>query len=160
MDVRPAALMEFARSPLGKKLIRYSLTSVVAVIVGQGLLLFFQVVVDWSPANANLAAVCLSAIPSYLMNRYWAWEKRGRNHLLKEVAPFWGLAVLGLVFSTWAVDYVADHHSDAVIVIQLTALSAFGVLWVGKFIVFNELMFKHHPQDLPEALDGRTGIPT
>ena len=45
---------------------------------------------------------------------------------------------------------------------NLAALGAFGVLWVGKFIVFNEVLFKHHHEVLEDApaLDGATGIPT
>ena len=39
-------------------------------------------------------------------------------------------------------------------------IASFGVLWVAKFVIFNKFMFVHHPQDLPEALDGRTGVPT
>jgi hypothetical protein len=39
-------------------------------------------------------------------------------------------------------------------------VAAFGVLWVVKFVIFNKWMFVHHLEDLPEALDGRTGVPT
>ena len=44
---------------------------------------------------------------------------------------------------------------------QATEVAAFGVLWVVKFVIFNELMFKHHPEILEDepALDGRAGIP-
>ena len=37
-----------------------------------------------------------------------------------------------------------------------------GVLWVGKFVIFNQILFKAHPETLDDepALDGRTGIPT
>ena len=45
-------------------------------------------------------------------------------------------------------------------VINLAALAAFGVLWIAKFVILNKLMFAHHEDDLPPALDGRTGIPT
>ena len=160
MNVSPLALLARARS--SQKAIRYSLTSVVSVIVGQSLLTFFLVVPDWSARVSNIAAVSLSAIPSYLLNRYWAWGKRGRNHLFKEVLPFWGLALLGLAFSTFTVGYAEDHISRSVIVINGASLFAFGVLWVAKFVIFNEILFKHHPEVLDDepALDGRTGLPT
>jgi uncharacterized membrane protein len=48
------------------------------------------------------------------------------------------------------------------IVVAFAALAAFGVLWVGKFIMFNQILFKTHPETLEDepALDGRTRIPT
>jgi uncharacterized membrane protein len=86
--------------------------------------------------------------------------------LWKEVVPFWVLAFIGLAFSTyWAVaaDSLAKHHHLShlmrTVVVEGAVISAFGVLWVGKFIIFNKILFVHHPQDLEPALDGRTGLP-
>ena len=137
------------------------------MIVNVVLFVFAFYVVGWGPALANIFAVGVSAIPSYYLNRAWAWGKRGRSHLLKEVIPFWALAFLGWLLSTLAVALVESHvhglhRAFRSILLQLTNIGAFGVLWVAKFIIFNELMFKHHPEVLEDepALDGRSGIPT
>ena len=169
MKLTISELREKARSDQGRKMIRYTMVSVISVVVGQ--ILLFLVgpfgVVHWSPTTANIFAVGVSAIPSYYLNRAWAWGKRGRSHLMKEVVPFWGLAFLGLAGSTWAVRIAHSHVHDTsrlmqALVVNAANLGAFGVLWVGKFIIFNELMFKHHPEVLADepALDGRTGLPT
>ena len=155
-----AQLLETARSPGGKKLIRYTLTSVVAVAVHQGFLAVFYAGFGWSARNANIVAASIGAIPSFVLNRYWAWEKRGRSHFVREVVPFWALAFLGLAFSTWAADWAETQFDGSALAVNLAALGAFGVLWVVKFVIFNELLFKSHPEDLPPALDGRTGLPT
>ena len=62
---------------------------------------------------------------------------------------------------------LADHwvrHSGyarhRAIVDGFAYLGAFGVLWLGKFVIFNKVLFAHHLDDLPEALDGRAGVPT
>src|SRR5256714_1875619 len=101
--------MDLARSPTGKKFVKYTLVSVISVAVNVMLLVLAYGVVGWSAAPANIFAVGISAIPSYYLNRAWAWGKRGRSHLLKEVVPFWGLAFLGLVLSTIAVHLVDSH---------------------------------------------------
>jgi len=155
-----ADVMARARSPQGQKAIRYTLVSAISVVIGQTLLACFYNVVHWSAAWSNVWAVSISAGPSYYLNRYWAWGKRGRNHLLKEVLPFWGLALLGLAFSTWSVHFAEHRWHGSAVAVQAANLFGFGVLWVAKFVIFNELMFKHHPQDLPPAIDGRTGVPT
>ena len=156
------AILARARSPQGVKAIRYTLTSVVSVIVSQIILAFCFTALDWTAKSSNVTAVCLSAIPSYVLNRRWAWGKKGKSHLWKEVVPFWGLAFLGLAFSTWAADWAETNFERNVIAVNVAALAAFGVLWVGKFIVFNEILFKHHHEVLEDApaLDGATGIPT
>ena len=158
--------MEQARSPTGQKLIKYSAVSVISVIVNVVLLGVTYGILQWDAGPANIFAVGVSAIPSYYLNRAWAWGKRGRSHLLKEVIPFWALAFLGLVISTIAVHEVGNnikqyHHAVQTLIVAATNIAAFGLLWVAKFIIFNELMFKHHPEVLDDepALDGRAGIP-
>ena len=156
------ALMDRARSPQGRTAIKYTLTSVVAVTVNQLVLLTLFAGFHWSARYANIAAVGVSTIPSYELNRRWAWGKRGRSHLLKEVVPFWTLAFIGLAFSTWAADWAETAFHRNAAAVNLASLGAFGVLWVGKFVIFNELLFKHHHEVLEDApaLDGVTGLPT
>lgn len=126
--------------------------SVVAVIVSQVLLTLFHGVAGWSATWSNVWATALAAIPSYELNRKWAWGKSGPNHLWREVMPFWALAFLGLLFSTVAVhfaDQAAVHHGLShlvnVVVVDLANILAFGILWVVKFIVLNKVLFAESP---------------
>jgi putative flippase GtrA len=167
MDMRPSALLAAARSPEGQKMVRYTLVSVISVAVGQAILfLTFGVLKLFTASWDNVIAVCISAVPSYYLNRTWAWGKSGKSHLWREVVPFWALALAGLGFSTIAVGWTHDHthhlHSHLVVALLVNGanVAAFGVLWVVKFVIFNKWMFVHHLEDLPEALDGRTGVPT
>lgn len=144
-------LREKFQTPLAQKLFRYSMASVVAVIVSNLLLLLFVGVIDMGEVLASTLATCISAVPSYEMNRKWAWGKSGKSHLTKEVLPFWGLALLGWGFSTLAVWWIGrvakhDHFSHGVKTLAVLAVyfGAFGVLWVGKFVIFNSLMFVQH----------------
>jgi putative flippase GtrA len=132
-------------------MVRYSLVSVVSVMVSQVVL--FAAQSFWSARTSNIVAVCVSAVPSYYLNRAWAWGKTGKSHFMKEIVPFWSLALLGLIISTWAADFAETnaHHvtsSDlmARVVVNLAALAAFGVLWVGKFFIFNKVLFAHQPK--------------
>jgi putative flippase GtrA len=160
--------MRHARTPTGQKLVKYTMVSLISVAVSQALLALAFGVFRWSAASANVFAVALSALPSYYLNRAWAWGKRGRSHLLKEVLPFWGLAFLGLLISTLFV-HIAEGRSEGVesrilqtLIVNGASIAAFGVLWVAKFVILNKVMFAHHEEDLEDmpALDGRTGIPT
>jgi putative flippase GtrA len=124
------------------------MVSVVAVAVSQLVLLTCVALLDMEPVNANLVAVAFGSIPSYVLNRAWVWGKRGSHHLWREVVPFWGMAFLGLGFSTFLV-HLAAQRSESALVVSAANLTAFGVLWVVKYLVFDGLMFGpgHHAPD-------------
>lgn len=147
-------LREKFRTPMGQKLFRYSMASVVAVIVSNVCLLIFVGLMRLGAVWASTLATTIAAVPSYEMNRKWAWGKRGKSHLMKEVLPFWALGLLGWGFSTIAVylmeQYAKHHHFSHVAKtfwVAFVYLAAFGVLWIGKFIIFNKLMFVHRHHD-------------
>ncbi len=155
----PSSLLERARTPAGRKLVRYSLVSVVSVVVSQIVLFLAQFA--WSARTSNIVAVCLSAVPSYQLNRAWVWGKSGRSHLMKEIAPFWGMCLLGLILSTWSVDYAESHAAGVTasavgqkLIVNAAALAAFGVLWIAKFVILNKVLFAHsaHPAGNPEPV--------
>lgn len=149
-----------------RKLFRYTMVSVVSVLVSQVVLVFAHGGLGWSGRSSNILAVAVGTVPSYELNRRWAWGVSGRSHLLKEVVPFWALSFLGLVFSTLTVGFAEERLIDedtarlvSTIIVSGANLGAFGVLWVGKFVIFNKVLFASHPEDLPPALDGRSGWP-
>lgn len=141
----------WARGHEGRKAIRYTLASVVSVAVSQAAFILVFGVFRWGPRASSVFATCVGTVPSYYLNRNWAWGKSGRSHLWREVVPFWGLAFVGLVFSTWAADFAHTHsrgmssHILHTLVVSASYLGAFGVLWVVKFVVFNRFLFASAP---------------
>jgi len=88
----------------GRKLFRYSLVSLISIAVSQSVLVVAFGLLHWTAGLANVVACAVATVPSYSLNRSWAWGRRGRSHLWREVVPFWAIAFLGLVLSTWAAD--------------------------------------------------------
>jgi putative flippase GtrA len=165
VPLTPSALLELSRTPQGKKMVRYTATSAICLVISEVVLTILGLL-GWTALGAVLTATAISTVPSYELNRKWAWGKSGKSHLGKEVVPFWVLAFIGLAFSLWTVSVAqtfARHHHFSVImrtgILDGAFIGAYGILWVGKFVIFNKILFVHHPQDLPPALDGRTGIP-
>lgn len=152
--------------------LRYSMVSVINVVVGQALLFvlvrLFTWSTDWSTGVAwtvaNIVAVSLGALPAYYLNRIWVWGKRGRSHLTREILPFWGFAFAGLVLSTAAVN-IAANLTDVKIVANLANITAFGLLWVVKFFVLDSMVFgpgHHDGEDSGDDVDdtdaGASGV--
>ena len=138
MPVR--SLADLARSEHGRKAVKYSMVSVVAVLVSQTILVVCSTVLDWGFVQSNIAAVGISSVPSYLLNRAWVWRRTGSHDVLREVVPFWVFAFIGLGFSTLLV-HLADRWSDSTLVLMLANLTAFGILWVAKYLVLDQVLF-------------------
>jgi len=139
----------FLVAKVGPTAIKYAIASVISVAVTEVLLfLIFGVFRMFDAVVSNIVATALAAIPSYYLNRNWAWGKNGRSHLWREVVPFWALAFLGLALSIVTVDWTQafatahgfSHLLDALFV-NAASLTAFGIVWIGKFFIFNLFMF-------------------
>lgn len=151
MDGFPGAVAAWTRSSEGRKAIKYTAVSVISTAFSQAaFILVYGVFSVFGARGSAIFATCVGTIPSYYLNRNWAWGKSGRSHLVKEVLPFWFLAIVGLVFSTWAVDFTHTHttgiqnHVEHTAILAAAYLGAFGTLWVAKFLIFNRFLFIDH----------------
>lgn len=159
MDLSAGAIIDWSRSSEGRKAIKYTAVSVISTAFSQAaFILVYGVFSVFGPRGSSIFATCMGTIPSYYLNRNWAWGKSGRSHLMKEVVPFWGLALVGLVFSTWAVDFTHSHvagihnHAEHTAILAAAYLGSFGALWFAKFLIFNRFLFIDHdaPKDVAE----------
>lgn len=121
------------------------------MVVSVVCLVFFDAVLHWSAVWASTAATAIATLPSYHLNRKWAWGKSGPSHMWREVVPFWVLAFIGWGFSTYSVkltETAVGRHHDLVGtgLIALAYIGSYGVLWIVKFVVINKLLFVHHHQ--------------
>jgi putative flippase GtrA len=148
-------------------MVRYSLVSLISIAISQSVLVVAFGVLHWTASLSNIVACGVATVPSYHLNRTWAWGRGGTSRLWREVVPFWALAFLGLGFSTWAADFggtvarrAAVSHQTATMVVMASALSAFGILWIGKFAIFNLMLFAERPRHLrePHRPEGRRDL--
>lgn len=139
--------LQVALGKVRKHGLKYSAVSVINVVLGQSLLFGFHTIAEIEATTSNVLAVCISAGPAYYLSRAWVWGKRGKSHLTKEILPFWGFALAGLLLSTVAVA-VGTGISDNKLIPNLCNLAAFGIIWVVKFFVLDAVIFgphQHHP---------------
>lgn len=139
--------------PTGVKAVKYTMVSVISVVVTLVTFALLKGVFRIDAVVSNLLSVTAGGIPSYYLNRRWVWGKSGKGHVWKEHVPFWTLNFLGLGVST-AFVAIADHwaqrrgfsHLATTTTDEVANILAFGVLWIGKFVIFNKLMFgiDHH----------------
>lgn len=145
----PAWAQQLYERPLIQKWVKYAMTSVVGVVLGQSLIFLFAYVLDWPGGLANVTAVAISTGPTYYISRHWVWQKRSKSSVRAEVIPFWVMTFLGLLLSTIAVVILENRYPDTKILANVGNIAGFGVLWVAKFFVLDRILFKvthEHPE--------------
>jgi putative flippase GtrA len=139
------------RRPEVSRFLRYSTVSAVSSCVSLvGLYVFYRVIGIKPAALANVFATAVATIPSYYLNRTWAWKRAGKSHLWREVVPFWVIAFISLGLSTGAValaeSIATSHHfshQGTTLIVEFANFFTYGVLWVGKYLFFNRVLFAH-----------------
>jgi putative flippase GtrA len=129
------------------------------------------VLVGVTQHSAGVSAVIASmvgAAVSYVLSR-WAWERKGKPHLLKETLPFWLVSVsawivLGLAShyaSVWAVSMDLGHW-QRVAVVNAAYLLTNCVTFVSRFLIFHYVLFADHgrksAKTVPAELAGGPGL--
>ncbi|HEX3426879.1 MAG TPA: GtrA family protein [Acidimicrobiales bacterium] len=139
-------------SRLGVRFGRYTLGSVVAVVASEiAFVLCYGTGLLGTTASSAVAFVA-GAIPNYVLNRSWAWGRRGKIRVGREVVWY---AVVSLVsFAASAVatgwtSHVAKHltHSSELrtALVAGAYLATYGVLFIAKFVVFQLFIFADSP---------------
>ena len=144
------SMRQFARELDWRKAMKYSAVSVIAVPITQVILIVCHYGLGWGGVESNLMAVAITAVPAYVLNRYWVWGKKDKNNFKTEILPFWGMTFLGLIFSTLFVAYV-DRNFDSALLINVANAAGFGVVWVFKFFILDKAMFGRHHHFNPEV---------
>jgi putative flippase GtrA len=141
MPTGPAGTTDRRREVLWR-LAGFAAVSVVAVPFAQLALWVCYGLIGMAAVPANVVAVAVGAIPSYWLNRRWVWQKSGGHSVSREILPFWSYTFLGLALSTVFVA-IADRIWGTGLAVALANMAGFGVLWIGKFILLERVLFVH-----------------
>ncbi len=153
--------LDWLGSELGKKAFRYTVTSGVSFVVSQVSFVAFFGAHIMGAKYSSISATLIGAVPSYVMNRYWAFEKKDSNSLSREVVPYIAMALISLAFSTWATDFADSHkglvsgsHLLTVAWVDGAYMLSFAILWIAKFAFLNRILFAtRRPDPAPAAED-------
>lgn len=124
----------------GSLALRYSMVSVVGVVVTQTVLVVMVGILSIDPTWSNVTAVSIAAVPAFILNKRWVWSRDGKISVRREILPFWVFTLAGLVLSTVMVT-IAKGISDSTLLVMAANIAGFGVLWVAKFLFLDQIMF-------------------
>ncbi len=143
-----SALYKLLRhTPLGKRVTRYTVGSIVAAATS-AVVFAVVYVLGASTTTCSVLAFVAGAIPNWILNRRWAWKLRGRVSVAREVIAYVVISLLSLAATSltteWTQDHVQSlpaHHGYRVILVTASYLAVFAVLFVAKFLVYELWIF-------------------
>lgn len=135
---------------------RYSLGSVVTFGVSQLVFLLLYGLQWASPQVATLWSFAAGIPVNYLLNRRWAWRRRGRPGFREELLPYAVVIAVSIVASalaTGAVDnwlQTADlPRAAGIVLVGTTFASINGGLFLAKYVLLDRLVFRDRPRSGP-----------
>ncbi len=146
MPPSPAVVLDRVTGGRGALAIKYSMVSVVGVTLTQALLVVLIEILDLNPTRSNVAAVMITAVPVFFLNKRWVWNVDGKVSVRREIVPFWVFTAAGLALSTGLVA-IAEDVSDSTLLVMAASVGGFGILWVAKFLFLDQVMFGHRELD-------------
>jgi putative flippase GtrA len=142
----PGPLRRKLRTGGGRRLVRFAPAAVLALCATQLTYLICQIA-HVTAGIAGAAGWLAGAAVSYVVSR-WAWERKGRPHLLKETLPFWLISLcVGVVLTGTSklAHYEARvhglHGAKEVVFAQGLYLAANCVTFIIRFLIFHYVLF-------------------
>jgi putative flippase GtrA len=162
----PAPLQRRLRSTVVKRFIRFAPAAFCAVAATQ-----ITYIICLGPANltagvAGFAGWFAGAAVSYVISR-WAWERKGRPHLLKETLPFVAVSIGAGIILTLASKFgnhvAMEMNLDGaarVIVADLFYFAANCLTFALRFLIFHFVLFadRNAKVDTLEVVEGRAPV--
>jgi putative flippase GtrA len=131
----------------GKRFRRFTMAALAAVTASQVTLSVCLGVLRLTAGRSALAAWMAGAAASYVISR-WAWERKGKPHLLKETVPFWVIAAGTAAVLTLATKAANQYalaaglsHAQQVFFVDACFLMANVVTFLTRFVVFHYIIF-------------------
>lgn len=168
--VLPGPLRRRLRTQGGRRLIRFAPAAGLAFATTQLTYLVCQLL-NVTAGIAGAAGWLAGAVVSYVVSR-WAWERKGRPHLLRETLPFITISICVGITLTGASKLAAYearvlglHGLEKLVFVQGLYLAANCMTFVIRFLIFHYVLFADRRPGASAAsgaaaaaLPGRPGV--
>ncbi|HWE58945.1 MAG TPA: GtrA family protein [Solirubrobacteraceae bacterium] len=144
----PALYRRLQGSRLIVKVTRYAIGSVVALLTS---VIVFALLLDAGVGTTadSIVAFVAGALPNWILNRRWAWERTGDMDVAREVVGYALISLIALVASSagtgWADasvrHHLNQHHAQRVMLVTLAYVVVQGLLFVVKFVAYDRWVF-------------------
>jgi putative flippase GtrA len=134
------------RTPAALRMWRYGAGSVVAFVTSV-VVLFVLSWLKWGAITATVIAFLAGAVPNWVLNRRWAWQRRGREGVVAETTLYVIVSIVALVVSSAADKFTAIEASHLRNQLEKSVLVTFAymfsvvLLTMLKYVAYDRLVF-------------------
>jgi putative flippase GtrA len=134
------------RTPALLKLWRYGAGSVVAFVSSVVVYYLCFSFAHLGAISSTWVAFVAGAVPNWILNRRWAWEKKGREGVARESALYVLVSIVSLVASSAATKATAlavvhTSHTARDLLVTFSYMASVVVLSVLKYLVYDRFVF-------------------
>ncbi len=142
-----AGVQSRIRTPFGKRFGRFLPVSLAALVASQVTLIVCLGPLHLTAGVSGAAGWFAGASVSYVLSR-WAWERKGRPHVLKETLPFFVVSIGAGLILTFTAKW-ANHealsmglsHVQRVLFVDAAYFIANCVTFLTRFLIFHYVLF-------------------
>jgi putative flippase GtrA len=139
---------------------RYTIGSLVAAAVSE--ITFAALFASGVGTTAcTIYAFVAGAVPNWILNRRWAWKRRGRPLFWREVVAYLATSIVTLIAAAeataWTHDQVTDWnapHWVRVLAVTASYIVTYVVLFAVKFVIYELWIFSERRR-MRDALRSR-----
>jgi putative flippase GtrA len=140
-------VLNLRHSPLGARITRYTLGSIVAAATS-AIVFALMYVLGASTTACSVTAFVAGAIPNWVLNRRWAWQVQGRIAFGREIVAYIIVSAVTLFLTTestaWTqrhVQSIPAHHGFRAALVTGSYLAVFAVLFAVRFVLYERWIF-------------------
>jgi putative flippase GtrA len=144
--VKHPAWVRSTRTPLSTRFTKYSLGSVVAFNSSNAAFALFYVL-SASTTVCSVAGFIAGAVPNWVLNRRWAWQRQGRPPA-RQIIGYIGVSIVVLVTTSAAtgwtnarVQSIPPHHGLRLLIVTASYVLVTVVLFLAKFGIYEYWIF-------------------
>lgn len=147
-NIRTALRNRLAHHRVVGRFARFAGASVVATVISQLVLMGLYGLGRVDATLAGIGAFIAGAIPNFLINRHWAWGRRGKPRVFREMLPYLVVIATGGIAST-ALVTLADSLLQPVlttrgwrtVALDGVYVASYALLFVIKFALLDRFVF-------------------
>jgi putative flippase GtrA len=144
----PGVYHRLRAHPAAAKVTKYVVGSVVALVTSIVVFAVLYVMGVGTTVDSIITFIA-GAIPNWVLNRRWAWERTGKVEVAREVIGYVLVSIVALIASSvgtglaqgWVEDNVAPGHGIRVVLVTGAYVLVQAILFVAKFLVYEHWVF-------------------
>lgn len=116
--------------------VRYLLVGGTTFFIDFGTLLFLHGVLDLNLAASTSVAYWLSILYNFTLNRYWTFDAREKESLLKHMSAYFILLIINYLFTVTFVSIVGEHINFIIAKVLAVAIQMIWTYPTYKNVIF------------------------